>query len=79
MISKDRAGAGAAMPTRLRSIGRGGLAERTGAKILLAAKSAIHTPIADRFLDGITRRTVIDLARRRGIEVIECCIFCRKS
>jgi len=31
----------------------------------------IHTPIADCFLDGITRRTVIDLARRRGMEVIE--------
>src|SRR5690606_14415664 len=31
----------------------------------------IHTPTADCFLDGITRRTVIDLARRRGFEVIE--------
>jgi branched-chain amino acid aminotransferase len=31
----------------------------------------IHTPIADCFLDGITRRTVMELARKRGIEVIE--------
>ena len=31
----------------------------------------IHTPIADCFLDGITRRTVIDLARAGGLEVVE--------
>lgn len=31
----------------------------------------IHTPLADCFLDGLTRRTVIALARARGIEVIE--------
>ena len=32
---------------------------------------AIHTPMADCFLNGITRQTVIDLARRRGVEVVE--------
>src|SRR4029079_2664316 len=31
----------------------------------------IHTPIADCFLDGITRKTAIALAKRRNIEVIE--------
>ncbi len=50
---------------------QGRVAECTGANIFFAAGGALHTPIADCFLDGITRRTVIDLARRRGIEVIE--------
>jgi branched-chain amino acid aminotransferase len=50
---------------------QGRVAECTGANIFFTSKGAIHTPIADCFLDGITRRTVIDLAKRRGIEVIE--------
>ena len=50
---------------------QGRVAECTGANIFFVAQGAIHTPVADCFLDGITRRTVIDLARRRGIEVIE--------
>lgn len=49
----------------------GRVAECTGANILFTKDGAIHTPIADCFLDGITRRTVMDLARRRGIEVHE--------
>ena len=49
----------------------GRVAECTGANIFFIKDGKIHTPIADCFLDGITRRTVMDLARRRGIEVIE--------
>lgn len=49
----------------------GRVAECTGANIFFIRDGAIHTPIADCFLAGITRATVIDLARRRGIEVIE--------
>ena len=49
----------------------GRVAECTGANIFFIKDGRIHTPTADCFLDGITRRTTIDLARRRGIEVIE--------
>jgi branched-chain amino acid aminotransferase len=50
---------------------QGRVAECTGANVFFSKDGALHTPIADCFLDGITRRTVMDLARRRGIEVIE--------
>jgi branched-chain amino acid aminotransferase len=50
---------------------QGRVAECTGANIFFTKDGAIHTPLADCFLDGITRRTVIELARRRGFEVIE--------
>jgi branched-chain amino acid aminotransferase len=50
---------------------QGRVAECTGANVMFSRDGVIHTPIADCFLDGITRRTVIDLARRRGIEVVE--------
>ena len=50
---------------------QGRVAECTGANIFFAKDGKIHTPIADCFLDGITRRTVLDLARLRQIEVVE--------
>ncbi len=50
---------------------QGRVAECTGANIFFIKDGKIHTPIADCFLAGITRETAIDLAKRRGIEVIE--------
>ena len=50
---------------------QGRVAECTGANIFFTRDGAIHTPIADCFLSGITRATVIDLARAQGMDVIE--------
>jgi branched-chain amino acid aminotransferase len=50
---------------------QGRVAECTGANMFFIKDGKIHTPTPDCFLDGLTRQTVVELAKRRGIEVIE--------
>ena len=50
---------------------RGYVAEATGANIFFIKDGTVHTPIADCFLNGITRQSVIAIAKDRQIPVIE--------
>lgn len=54
---------------------RGRVAEATGANIFFVKDNVLHTPVPDCFLDGITRRTAIALARAHGWDVVERAIM----
>ncbi len=50
---------------------KGRVAEATGANLFLVLNGELHTPTTECILNGITRQTVMDLARKKGVKVVE--------
>ena len=51
---------------------QGNVAEATGANVFFKTKdNELHTPIPDSFLDGITRRSIIEIAKSKNIKIVE--------
>ena len=54
---------------------KGRVAESTGSNIFIVKKGILYTPIADCFLNGITRKTIVSLAKKNNIKVYEKHMF----
>jgi branched-chain amino acid aminotransferase len=73
-LARDEAVAAGAQDALMHDY-RGQLAEATGANLFLVIDGELHTPTPDCFLNGITRLTVMDLARKLGVKVVERAIW----
>ena len=69
-LAKDEALAAGAQDALMHDY-KGRLSEATGANLFLLINGELHTPTTETILNGITRQTVIELARKRGITVVE--------
>jgi branched-chain amino acid aminotransferase len=69
-LAKDEALAHGAQDALMHDY-KGRLSEATGANLFLLIGGELHTPTTETILNGITRLTVMDLARKRGVKVVE--------